>query len=86
MKNPALAAILSFVFPGLGQAYCGRIVRWLAIAFTFIALAIVSFFLSFVVIGILGWIVLFIFWVWNVFDAYSLASRAGMPAQATRSD
>jgi TM2 domain-containing membrane protein YozV len=33
-KNPILAAVLSFIFPGLGQIYCGKIARGIVILFT----------------------------------------------------
>jgi TM2 domain-containing membrane protein YozV len=84
MKSPALAAILSLLIPGLGQMYAGRIGKGIGILLFMGILAIVSFILSFVVVGIFGWIVYFIVWVWNIFDAYSLASRAGAPTQATK--
>ena|SRR3990167_2147284 len=33
-KNPILAAVLSFIIPGLGQIYCGKIARGIVILFT----------------------------------------------------
>ena len=38
MRNPILAGILSFLIPGVGQMYNGRIaigIIWLAVALTF---------------------------------------------------
>lgn len=57
-KDPVLAAILSII-PGLGQIYCGRILRG-------IGFFIASMVLSFVFIG-------FLIWVLNIYDSYKLA-------------
>jgi len=67
-KSPSLAAILSFLFVGLGQIYCGRIKRGLA----FIGLYLLSFFLLIFLIGI---ILLPIVYIYNIYDAYELAKK-----------
>ena len=66
MANSLLAAILSFFIPGLGQFYCGHFLRGL---FVFIMFSILAFFL--------GWtlIIPFLFWIWNLYDAITLADR-----------
>ena len=57
-KDPVVAALLSII-PGLGQIYCGRVLRG-------IAFFIISVPLSFVFIGL-------IFWLLNIYDSYKLA-------------
>lgn len=54
--------------PGAGQVYCGKIVRGIAIFLAGLLLDLVAIF-SF---GLLG-IAALIFWLWNIYDAYSLA-------------
>jgi len=65
-KNPGLAAVLSFFFSGLGQIYNGQILKGLL----FMAVQVVNFVLSFVVIGLFTG---FVVWVWAIVDAYSSA-------------
>ena len=71
-KNPGIAALLSII-PGLGQIYAGRIVRGLLFLFFGIPVA--------AILAALFWwtiVALFlplIFWIWNIFDAYSLCMQ-----------
>lgn len=60
-RNSGLAAVLSFLVPGLGQIYCGRIGRGIFILITTIIL-------MFIVIGVVEWI-------WNIYDAYAIAEK-----------
>jgi len=61
-KNTALAAIASFLFPGLGQVYNGGFVRGLCFFFgTLIG------YLFFVIPGI-------IIWIYGIYDAYKTAN------------
>ena len=75
-KNPILAAILSII-PGLGQVYCGQLVRGIIIFIVVVFLAgIIAGFLS-GLIGSLGWLFGLIplaLWLWNIYDAYKLAA------------
>lgn len=79
-KNPTLAAILSFLWPGLGQIYNGQVGK----GFGFMAIQfLINVPLSFIVIGIftgLG------FTVYMVYDAYKTAERlnAENPPSALR--
>jgi TM2 domain-containing membrane protein YozV len=66
LKNPGVAAVLSFLFTGLGQIYNGQIAKGIA----------------FVIVGFLNWLLLFvfigfitlpIFWIYNIYDAYKRA-------------
>lgn len=65
-KNPGVAAVLSFLWPGLGQIYNGQILK----AIVFIVVQVVNVLLAFVLIGFLTG---FIIWVWSVVDAYKQA-------------
>jgi len=60
-KNTAIAAIASFLFPGLGQVYNGGFVRGLCIFFG----TLVGY-LFFVIPGI-------IVWLYGIYDAYKTA-------------
>lgn len=68
MKNPGVAAVLSFFWAGLGQIYNGEIGKGIAI----MIVQAINVVLAFVVIGfVTGLGVL----VWAVFDAYQVAER-----------
>ena len=67
-KNPGLAAVLSFLITGLGQAYNGDFLKMLGLWFA----ALISGLLVFVGIGI---ILLPIVWLAGVGDAYVSATR-----------
>ena len=67
-KSAGLAAVLSILLVGAGQMYCGRVGRGLA----FLAAAIFSGLLMFVLIGFLTAPIVF---VWALVDAISLANR-----------
>ena len=78
-KSVALAVVLSFFIPGLGQIYCGKVARGVGI----LVLSILMFFIfafaagsnpnsSEPVFPFLLWILVYI---WNIYDAYKLAER-----------
>jgi TM2 domain-containing membrane protein YozV len=67
-KSPGLAAVLSFLIPGLGQIYCGKIGKGIL----FLVLAIVSAVLIIFLIGIPIYIIV---WVINILDAHKTAKR-----------
>ncbi len=46
-KNPALAALLSVVCPGLGQYYCGRTDKAIIFVFSFVILVGLLYWLTF---------------------------------------
>lgn len=62
-KNPGVAAVLSFLWPGLGQVYNGQGGK----AAAFIVGQIVNLLLTFVVIGFFTG---FVVWIWAIVDAY----------------
>lgn len=77
MKNPGLAAVLSFFLSGLGQVYNGQIgkgvlffsIQCVGIGFWFTRIA--------VVIGAIAW-------VWGMIDAYKTAERLNETANLAR--
>jgi len=62
-KDKTLAGILSFLVPGLGQVYAGKIARGIVF---FVAAAIG--YVAFVLPGVIVWII-------NIFDAVKQAER-----------
>lgn len=68
MANPILAAILSFLIPGLGQIYAGDMQKGLIFIVIWVVLLIVGFFTAF-----LTTIINLIFSIYAAYDAYKLA-------------
>lgn len=68
MANPILAAILSFIIPGLGQIYAGDMKKGLIFLVVWIILFIVAFLTAF-----LTSIISLIFAIYAAYDAYKLA-------------
>jgi TM2 domain-containing membrane protein YozV len=67
-KSTGIAAVASLVIPGAGQIYCGKIGRGIM----FIILTVL---LGITVIFLIGILLLPIFWVYNIYDAYNLAKK-----------
>jgi TM2 domain-containing membrane protein YozV/RNA polymerase subunit RPABC4/transcription elongation factor Spt4 len=67
-KNPGIAAVLSFLFTGLGQIYNEQIGKGV----TFIIIGIICALSIFVLIGIIAYP---LFWIYNIYDAYRSAQR-----------
>ncbi|WP_209125492.1 hypothetical protein [Alkalihalobacillus sp. BA299] len=68
MKNPGIAAVLSFFFAGLGQIYNGEIGKGIAF--------IIAYFISGLLMLILiGFITTPLLWIWGMVDAYKTAER-----------
>jgi TM2 domain-containing membrane protein YozV len=67
-KNAGMAAVLSFLWCGLGQIYNGQIGKGLCFGFVYL----VSFALIFVAIGLITTPLL---WIWGMVDAYGTAER-----------
>jgi len=68
MKNPGLAAVLSFFITGLGQIYNGQIAKGVL----FIIIQAINILLMYVLIG---FITTPIFWIWGMVDAYRTAEK-----------
>ena len=67
-KNPGIAAVLSFIYPGLGQIYNGQIKR--GVTFLIIGGLLVLSMMIFI-----GFILYPIFWIYNIVDAYKGAEN-----------
>ena len=78
IKSPGLAAVLSFLWGGLGQIYNGEIGKGLLIMFV----QFINALLMLVLIGFFTWPIV---WIWGIYDAYKTAERinaeAAMQAQ-----
>jgi TM2 domain-containing membrane protein YozV len=68
IKSTGIAVVASFFIPGLGQIYCGKILRGIGILIA----AIIAACLIIVVIGLIIYPLL---WIWNLYDAYTLAKK-----------
>jgi len=67
-KHPGVAAVLSFLWPGLGQIFNGQIGRGLGI----MLLALIFALFSLALIGLPFYIAL---WAWGIADAYRYAEN-----------
>lgn len=68
MKNPGIAAVLSFFWTGVGQIYNGQIVKGLIL----IGVQILNGLLMFLLIGFITYPLV---WIWGMYDAYKTAER-----------
>lgn len=68
LKNPGIAAVLSFFWTGVGQIYNGQIVKGIIL----ILVQIVNTALMFVLIGFITYPIV---WIWGMYDAYTTAER-----------
>ncbi|WP_462271837.1 hypothetical protein [Methanohalophilus sp.] len=70
-KNPIVALILSFIFPGLGQIYIGQQQKGVL----FVVIGICLFLMIYILIGI----VLYpLFWLYSMYDAYTSSTKLNM--------
>jgi TM2 domain-containing membrane protein YozV len=77
-KNPATAAILSFLLMGLGQAYNGEIAK----AVVFLILYAISIFLT---LFLIGFVTIPILWIWSMVDAYRSSQKMNQVGTARQS-
>ena len=68
IKSPGMAAFLSFLIPGLGQAYTGDIGRGIGIF-------VIGIFLLITIIFVFGLILVPVWWIYGIYDAYQQALR-----------
>lgn len=86
--SPGVAAVLSFLFIGLGQIYCGRLGKGIALMFSGFVIGMFAVFggalfgwrATGTVSGVqggeaVGYLVILGFWIFNIFDAYATASN-----------
>lgn len=68
MKNPGVAAVLSFFICGLGQIYNGQILKGL--------IMMICYFIAWLLVYVLiGFIIVPVLWIWGMYDAYRTAER-----------
>lgn len=67
-KSSGIAAIASFFIPGLGQIYNGQIGKG-------IMFIIISIIFGLLMLVLIGFILLPLFWIYNIYDAYSTAEK-----------
>lgn len=77
MKNAGLAAVLSFLIPGLGQIYNGQITKGLLI----VVVQAINVALTNVLIGFIFYPIVL---VYAVFDAYRTAQRINAYGERVR--
>ena len=68
MKNPGIAAVLSFFICGLGQIYNGQILKGIIIIICYA----LSWLLMYLVVG---FVLVPILWIWGMYDAYRTAEK-----------
>ena len=74
---PLIAAILSFILPGLGQIFLGELGRGILIFGLVVGLWIVSdvFYYYIPIVGPVFSCIAVGLWIWNIYDAYQLGIR-----------
>ncbi len=70
-KNPILAAILSFLIPGLGEIYVGK--TMIGIVLVIIALALTA---AIYMVTVYAWIAYIIIWIYAIYDSYTTAKAS----------
>jgi hypothetical protein len=86
IRNPALAAIFSFFFPGWGQWYCGRTWDGLKIYGAILVVWILAFILNsllvssgspswYAAIGMIYLLLYIVIWIYGMYDAYRTAGK-----------
>ena len=68
LKNPGIAAVLSFFWTGVGQIYNGQIMKGLIL----IVVQMINAALMFVLIGFITFPLV---WIWGLYDAYKEADK-----------
>lgn len=68
MKNPGLAAVLSFLWTGAGQIYNGQIMKGICLMF----LQVINVIAMFAVVGLIAFPIV---WVYAIYDAYKQAEK-----------
>ena len=89
-KSSGLAAILAFLIPGLGHIYLGKITEGIIFMILAVAIWVLAGFaivVSLLIFGILGFVIglilYFIFWAWQIYDAYNKANEYNAAVQRT---
>lgn len=72
-KNSGISAVLSFIFPGVGQIYNGHIGKGIFYMCLFVVFLVLTF-------ALIGFPLLLILWVWGIYDAYNSAEQINRKA------
>lgn len=85
LKNAGLAAVLAFLWAGLGHIYLGMITKGILYMVLYIVLWIVAGALTVVTLGfgVIAFIIPLIFWIWQIYDAYKMANQYNSSVQQT---
>ncbi len=86
LKNAGIAAVLAFLWAGLGHIYLGQIGKGIMFMLVYIILWVIGFLTFFgLIIGFLTFFGLlpFIFWIWQLYDAYTKANEYNASVQQT---
>lgn len=75
IKNPAIAAVLSFFITGAGQIYNGQLGNGIGVFLLVLALYFIGFFTIDIGIGFLLLLIATILWIWAIYDAYTTAQK-----------
>jgi TM2 domain-containing membrane protein YozV len=67
-KNAILAAILSFLIPGLGEIYVGKLI--IGIILVVIAIILTA---AIYTVSVYAWILYIIIWLYAIYDSYTSA-------------
>lgn len=83
MAHKVIAVVLSSVIPGLGQLYSGHFMRSLLVFAVITGLVAVGWLLLIPFVMPLFFMVsAFLFWLWNIYDAYQINDEAGTGTRA----
>jgi len=77
-RNEGLAAVLSFLWAGVGQIYVNEIKRGLLIILAYSLLLVAGIVLMIAVNVFVGLVLCalgVVLWIWNIFDAHDLAKK-----------
>lgn len=74
-RSAFTSVFVSLVIPGLGQMYAGQFKRGLGIAALFFGFVLIGGIVTLGIRGLFGyfWMAVFLFWLWNLYDAYRSA-------------
>nr|WP_319373648.1 hypothetical protein [uncultured Methanobacterium sp.] len=67
-KNPILAAVLSFIIPGLGEIYAGKTMMGIVLVILTIILTAAIY-----MVTSYAWIAYIIVWLYAIYDSYTTA-------------
>jgi TM2 domain-containing membrane protein YozV len=74
-KSPWLAAVLSFIFPGLGQLYNKQIPKGIGLVLISLLSSMFIVVLSPLGISLVGYLLYVILWLYGMYDAYHTSEK-----------